>query len=260
MLDPRFVDVRKPSGCRLRETVCGEEWPKFADTDLEVIPRSEWKDLLAENTSLETVVKKIKNQQQEGSCASNATCQAYEIVWNMMMGLPYWIEMSPISIYRHVADGPNSGSVIDHNLRQLRDVGCLPSSENEGNVALLQKLKLNPQHRLKNVGYYQRFPQNWQETAQHFRALEWFEIESFEELITCLFLDFPVVYGRSGHAICGVTPVLDKNIWHVKYANSWGQWGDNGFGYDTERFISGSIPSYGAWGLRAVMWPLAITV
>jgi len=258
MIPPKLIDIKRPSGCRPRETAVGEEWPVFSDTGIDLIPRGEWRNLLRENVSLEKVVGSIKNQKNEGSCASNATTQCFEIVWNMMLGPKHWIQMSPISIYRFVADGPNSGSTIDSNLRRLRDVGCLPSKDGPDNSDMLQQLGLDINHRLKNVGYYQQFPHGWEQTAKHFRALEWFEIQSFDEFVTCLFMDFPVCYGRAGHAITGVTPVLDGSTWHVKYANSWGDWGDGGYGFDSEGFISGSISSYGAWGLRSVVWPTAI--
>jgi hypothetical protein len=255
-INPAYIDVAIPRGCLRRESKLGEsEFPNMGDTDIVAIPRSEWKGLLEQNQSLELIVQKIKDQNGEGSCASNATCQCFEINWNMMLGIDDWLEMSPISIYRWVANSPNNGSTIEGNLRQLRDVGCLPVNSQE-NIAKLQAAGMNTSHVLKAVGYYQRFPNGWEDSAKNFRATEWFEITSFDEFITCLFYDFPVCYGRAGHAICGVTPVFQDNQWHVKYANSWKpSWGDNGYGYDSERYISGSISSYGAWGLRAVTMP-----
>ena len=255
-LNPSYVDVAIPRGCLRRASKVGEsEFTNLADTDINAIPRSEWKDLLEQNQSLEVIIQKIKDQNGEGSCASNATSQCFEIVWNMTLGLEAWMEISPISIYRWVARSPNNGSTIEGNLRQLRDVGCLPVDKDD-NKQKMQAAGLNSNHVLKEVGYYQKFPSNWKDTALNFRAQEWYEITSFDEFITCLFYDFPVCYGRAGHAICGATPVFDNNQWHVKYANSWKpSWGDNGYGYDSERYISGSISSYGAWALRSIVMP-----
>jgi hypothetical protein len=214
-----------------------------------VYPRSQWEELAANHLGLETFVKKIKDQKQEGSCASNATGQCLEIAWNMAYGAKHWIEFSPISIYRWVADGPDSGSTISGNLKQLRDVGMLPVNSDQ-NKAILRAAGLPESHVLTPTGYSQRFPDNWKTTAAFFRAAEWYDIDSFEGFVSALFEGYPVCYGRAGHAICGVRVVKDGGTWKIKYANSWGAWGENGYGYDSESYISGSIRSYGAWALR----------
>lgn len=183
------------------------------------------------------------------NCASNATCQCFEVAWNMAMGAKHWIEMSPISIYRWVASGPGSGSTISGNLRQLKDVGCLPV-DNAENRAILKAAGRPESHVLKTTGYSQSFPSNWKETAAFFRALEWLDISSFEGMVSAIFEGFPVCYGRAGHAICGARIVKRNGVWTVKYANSWGNWGESGYGYDSESYISNAIRSYGAWALR----------
>jgi len=265
-IDPQYVDVSIPRGCLPRESKVGDsDFVTFADTDIDAIPRSEWDGLLNKNRSLwdEQVLSRIFNQRSEGSCASNATCQALEIVWNMTFGIDKHVSFSPISIYRWVANSPNNGSTIEGNLRQLRDVGALPLDDPQ-NIEQLRKYKFNQQHVLKHTGYYQDFPQNWKDTSQNFCAQEWYEITSFEEFVTCLFFDFPVVYGRAGHAICGVHPDKRDGQWGIVYANSWNGWGfeddagRQGYGFDTERYISGSISSYGAWALRSIVMPEAL--
>ena len=37
----------------------------------------------------------------------------------------------------------------------------------------------------------------------------------------------------------------------LKYVNSWGAWGDAGYGYDTEKYVSRSIRAYGCYAPRA---------
>jgi hypothetical protein len=159
------------------------------------------------------------------------------------------MELSPISIYRFVANGPGSGSTISGNLRRLRDVGALPV-DSDINRELLRKAGLSEDHVLKATGYYQQFPSGWESTAEYFRGLEFLDISSFEGIVSAILEGFPVCYGRAGHAICGVKVVKRNGVWTIKYANSWGNWGESGFGYDTESYISSAIRSYGAWALR----------
>lgn len=232
-----------------------QSFASFADSGAPVIPRSEWPDLIQDNTSLEELVMKIKDQGQEGSCASNAAAQCFEICWNLMNGTDNWVEMSPISLYRWLSRGPGSGSTITGNLRQSRDVGLLPV-DRASNRQKLESMNLDPNHVLKSVGYYQKFPAAWKDTAGNFVTVEFFEVNSWVELISALFADMPVLYGRAGHAICGVTPVLREGSVYIKYANSWKpSWGDNGYGYDSERAVSRSVGSYGAVAWRTVALP-----
>lgn len=243
-----YLDVPGRGDCLPRDDEFASTFAAYEDTQ-KVYPRSDWDGLLASHVGLETLVKKIKNQGQEGSCASNATGQCLEVAWNMAYGPQHWIEFSPISIYRWVAEGPGSGSTISGNLRQLRDVGMLPVAT-DPSKAILRAAGLPDSHVLTATGYHQSFPAGWQATARFFRAAEWYDISSFEGFVSAILEGFPVCYGRAGHAICGVRVVKRNSAWTIKYANSWGDWGEDGYGYDSESYISGSIRSYGAWALR----------
>lgn len=252
-IDIKTGDDNQFMGCRPRDDKLGAEFPVYEET-MEVISRDQWQDLNEDNTSLELLVRKIKNQGREGTCASNATGQGQEITWNKTFGLAYWMEFSPISVYRWIANGPNTGSTIGANLRQLRNTGMLPV-DNEANRKILELAGANPEHVLDAVGYYQRFPEGWTETASLFRCDEYFDIGTFDGLISALFYDLPVVYGRAGHAICGVKPHYYNGVWYIKYANSWGDWGDEGYGYDSESYVSRAIRSHGAFAQRTTYIP-----
>jgi len=238
-----LYDAPGRGDCLPRVDACGDLFAVFEDA-VPVIPRGEWRGLFESLPDLSRLVKKIKNQGQEGSCASNATVQAYEIVFNLQFGVRRWIEFSAMSLYKRVGRTAQSGSVVGDNLKEIRDRGILPVD--------------NPENRARfdcvhpATGFGRRLPSNWEETAAQFRAVEWFDISSFDGFMTALLLGYPVVYGRAGHAICGVRGVERSGAWHVKYANSWGPWGENGYGYDSERFISGAIRSYGAFAIRSV--------
>ena len=252
MNDDHPVGVN-PFGCHPRSDRCGDVFPVLEDADLvPIIPRDQWNQLAEQTGGLEPLVRKIKNQKNEGTCASNATCQAAEVCWNMTWGVHAWVEFSPISIYRWIAPGPDTGSSISENLEQLQRVGMLPVSS-QANIAALSKAGLNAAHVLSETGYGQAFPSDWKATANLFQGVEAFDIASLEGFVSALLAGFPVVAGRKRHAICYVRLVLVNGVLKLKYANSWdGSWGDEGYGYDSLELLAANIGSYGAWALRSM--------
>ena len=237
-----FVDTPGRGDCHYRDDKPGENFELFCNSS-EVIPRSEWREAAEAIRGQETLVQKIKDQGQEGSCASNAAGQALEMVYVSQGGEKSWVELSAMSLYKRVGRSPQSGSTINSNLRELKETGMLPVS----NPANRERFE----HTFPPRGFGNAYPRDWERTAKLFRVTEWLDIESFDEFVSALLQGWPVVYGRKGHAICGARPVLRNGIWHIKYANSYGKWGDNGFGYDSERLLSNStIRNYGAWAPR----------
>lgn len=265
-IDPRWVDVvtgpdgTPARGCRPMTPQCRGKLPIFEEVFSRRVrdyPRSDWDDLLRENTSLETLIRWIHDQLQEGTCASNMVMCAFETCLNMTLGPANGMMMSPISVYRWIASGPQSGSGIVDNVVQMQQVGALPVDTPE-NRARLKAMGLPEHHVLQHTGYYQKFPSGWQETAAHFQIVEAYRATTFEGCVSGLFDDFTLCYGRAGHAICGVTPAKSGSTYYIKYANSWGKWGqvgDNGlqmFGYDSESFLRNAIATYGAVLIRSV--------
>ncbi|QDU97540.1 C1 family peptidase [Lignipirellula cremea] len=238
------INIPGRGDCLPRSDHCGDLFQVLEDA-VPVIDRSEWEDRFQQLPDLALLVRKIKNQGQEGSCASNATVQAYEIVLNQQFGLRQWVEFSAMSLYKRVGRTAGGGSMISDNLQQLSQKGILPLTTDANQRRF--------PHTHPATGFGRSLPSGWEATARKFRAPEWFDIRSFDGFMSALLLGFPVVYGRAGHAICGVRGERRDGQWRVKYANSWGaQWGDHGFGYDSESFISGAISSYGAFAVRAV--------
>ena len=265
-LNPQFVDVlvgpdgQPLRGCRPRTEAMGKAFPVYEDafaSTMRDYPRSDWDDVLEDNQSLETLVPWTHDQSSEGTCASNATALAFEIAMAMILGTAHAIKTSPIAVYRWIASGPGTGSVISDNLKQIQKVGTLPV-DTPANRAILKAMGLNESHVLTHTGYYQKFPANWQETAAHFVAVEAYETRSFAGAVTGMFNGFALVYGRAGHAICGVVLVKSGKVYYIKYANSWGKWGEVGenglqmFGFDSESYVTNSFPSYGAYLIRTV--------
>lgn len=266
-MNKQFVDVdfqregRFISRTRPRRTSIGSRFKVYeADADSTVYPRSQWDEIAERNKSLEAFIAWIKNQGNEGSCACNASAQCFEIAMNMSLGRELAIQFSPITAYRHLSGGPNQGTVIDDNLEWLATHGTLPSNI-KSNIERLTAAGLNAAHVLANTGYYQTFPVGWETTAKLWTAFEWRDIASFDGLVSAIFDDQPVCYGRDGHAICGIDVKKSNGVWYVKYANSWGDWGEadeegrQGYGWDSESKIARAIAGYGAWALRAVKTP-----
>lgn len=278
IINRQFLDVQAPPSGGLifpggalprgttREERFGGTFPVFEEVFADkIIPRNEWQDLIeslgGDGGSVANWVRKIKDQDGEGTCVSNACAQGFEVCRNLGMGFDRWMEMSPISLYRFVAGGPGSGSTLSANLKQMRDVGLLPVA-NDRNRKLLREAGLNEKHVLDAVGYYQRdagigWPNRdgeWRETAKYFRIVETFDIDSFEGFVSALLHGFPVVYARSSHCILGVWPVLDGRSWVIKYANSWGRWGEEGYGFDSEAYINRTRAAYGAFACRTALY------
>lgn len=207
--------------------------PIFEDA-IPVIPRDQWPTLIKAiddaGGGLDLLVTRIYDQKSEGSCVSNATCQGMEIAQARRRGKANVVHLSAISVYQEVAGGPNTGSMVSSNLKQIMTYGALPLKSPENDAIF--------KHTMENTGFYTRKPQGWQETAKRFRAHEVFDVRSYDGFITALLKGYPVVYGRSGHSICAVRPVYKGNQLYVRYANSWrSDWGENGFGYDSESKI-----------------------
>lgn len=239
---------RPPPGIIEEENPLAGE-PTFEDA-IPLIPREQWPTIIKaiddNGGSLDLLVTRIYDQKSEGSCVSNATCQAMEIAQAIRRGKKGVIPLSAISLYKRVGSSPGSGSMVSSNLKEILGVGVLPL-DNPANKLLFK-------HTMPNTGFRTPYPDGWKDTANRFRGHEVFDVRSFDGFITALLRGYPVVYGRSGHSICAVRPVYRDGRLFVKYANSWHEsWGDHGYGYDSESKIKAGAGW--AFALRTVVDP-----
>ncbi len=240
-------------GCLPRPDVCGETFPK-ATTVLETIPKGEWSNLWEDAPGCESYVSKIKDQWREGSCAGNSAVMGEQIAINTAIGNAKGLELSAMSVYKRTGRSSSSGSNVITNLKEIRDRGVLPLDTPENRTRFSNVPEVNHFH--PATGFSRPLPSGWQETAKHFRTLEWWDIPDVNSFFTCLLKGFPVVYGRDGHSICGVRGVFRNNKWQVKYANSWGStWNGDGFGYDSLDYLRGRFERYGAFAPRLATLP-----
>ncbi len=214
------------AGCLPRASKPGE-WCPLASERITTIPRGEWEGLIAkpDYTGLRPSVPVVLDQNGVGSCASESATQMI-MTTRSFNGQPFEL-LSPWYVYHPVSGGPDGGSNIDTNCRFLRDNGVAPES-------------VWP----RSKGWRAKPSAEADEAAKKFRLLEFYDIQNELEFGSALLQGFVVAYGRRGHAITA-TDLIDKNTFD--YANSWGNWGDKGFGRESLRGINFS---YGAWAIR----------
>jgi len=227
-----------------------------AEPDLELIPRSEWKErcdkIQADNTGMENLITRIFNQQREGACVGHAGTQAMQIMMAQQFGKDAVIQLSPNSLYKQIGSSPSSGANVGDALEASSEIGLIPldTAENKEKFGKLV---------MPEVGFRLPWPTGWKDLSKNFRVTEWWVLRKIDQIVTALLLGFPVVVGRNGHSICYVRAFFKGSALCVLYANSWREsWGvaagdfEGGFGVDTEPTI-----------LRASSWaycPRAIVV
>lgn len=224
MSDQLIIPEGKRTGCLARKSQFGNVSKVFAESDIPLIPRDQWAALLPTIT-LRPQVQKIKDQNGYGSCATESTTQAVEII-AAQRGEP-WIELNPLFIYHETSGGSDGGSSIDENLVFARDKGIAPES-------------VWP----RSKGFRATPTAEAIAAALKHRIVEFFDIENVDEFGSALLAGFPVVFGYSGHSICAVSL---KSPTQIEYANSWGDWGDAGFGVLS---FSSIVWGYGAFAVR----------
>ena len=245
--DPRFT----PGDCSPRTfglPVVPGLFSAYAD-EAPVYPEKDWPgmaDAMAKaGGGCSQLVTRIYNQQSEGSCVANATSQSHEIVQAVQFGKDRVVHLSAISLYKRIGRSASSGAMVSDGLEEMSLKGILPLDD-EANKARFK-------HTMPNTGFKTPYPDGWEETAKLFRGHEWLVVNAVEELVSALFNQQPVVVGRSGHSICYCDPVYKDGSLVVKYVNSWGDWGDEGYGYDSTKLIRSS--SNWAFALRSVTVP-----
>jgi hypothetical protein len=202
-------------------TVC-----RPADEVIDVIPREEWSSHIGK-ISLRPYVNVIFDQDGIGSCATESTTQAIQVVraWE---GKPF-VQLNPLFVYHTTSGGHDRGSNIDDNLRFILKYGVAPEAiwpRDKG-------FKATPSAEAKDA-------------ALDYKGLEWADVGTVLQFGSGLLKGYPIVFGYDGHSVLAVE-VIDSESF--RYVNSWDKsWGDNGFGVAKFDWINWG---YGAWALRS---------
>jgi len=237
MIDRRFIDVdlSPPRGIGV-DGFCGALPPSEAQlacadsgefmAAFDLIPRSEWPRLIQQQGDLTRLDPYIRNQGNEGSCVGNGAAAAFDRCQAIQHGKI--VRTSAMSLYKRIGRSAGSGAYVGDALTELKERGILPLTGEAGFT-----------HTHPATGFSKALPSGWESTASQFKVGEFWKISTFDEAATALFLGYGVVYGRARHCICGWQIVQDGGRWLLKYKNSWGAWGENGFGYDSESYLRG---------------------
>ena len=259
LLDIDFVAAGKAAtrllGCNPRTDQPGVSCPFFGEVFRDrIIPRSDWDSYLEQlDPNFGRLDHYQHDQDGEGTCTGNAGCASVEQKWAEKYGTDYAISLSPPSVYQFCARSANSGSTTNCILKRLRENGAVPI-HNEQNRKVLATLELDTSHMIREVGWNQNV-RGMEETMSQFRIDEFYEIRNVDEFFSALLYGFPILYGRAGHAIKGTDLVKRAGTYACKYRNSWGQWGDGGYGYDTLDYILRTNGAYGAFAVQTLRAP-----
>lgn len=256
MIKPAFIDVDFTQETRFgrgdlgMRAIDAQRFASYAD-EAPVYPESQWREMAdaiqKAGGGCSALVTRIYNQKQEASCVANATSQSHEITQAKQFGKDRVVHLSAISLYKRIGRSPSSGAMVSDGLEEMAERGILPLDDEANRARFGQCV-------MPNTGFSTKYPANWEQTAANFRVHEWLVLNSVAELISALLNQQPVVVGRSGHSICYCDAIYEDGKLLVKYANSWsGDWGEEGFGYDSLKLIKSS--ANWAFAPRSVVVP-----
>ena len=187
--------------------------PRLADSDFETIEQRYWSDHIGgeDGVTLRPKAGWIMDQNGRGSCAGEGAWNAGEICSRIADPKGGWPKGNPIFMYRVTSGGRDQGSSLISNVNFLKEHGCASNA------------------------VWPRDSRNWLkrpseeaiEDAKRYRLLKVMRVENWTEFGSCLLLGIPVYFGYPGHAICAVQLLSTTRF---VYENSWGNWGDKGFG------------------------------
>lgn len=226
-------------GSPLQDYATAEEVMTDAEIDAEI------ERIDQDGGGLDRLVTRIFNQGREGSCVANACAQANQVIQAKQFGRDKVTQLSAISLYDLIGRSASSGAMVSDGLEEMQNVGLLPLDTPENRAKF-------GEHVMPATGFkkHRRAP-GWQDVAKQFAGVEALIVRSVNALFTALCNGHPVVVGREGHSIMYARPMRRNSRRVVKYANSWGEWGDGGYGYDSESQIRKSASW--AFALRTVV-------
>ena len=138
-------------------------------------------------------------------------------------GQPH-VTLNPYMIYQTTSGGRDAGSTLSATVSFLRNNGCASAA-------------VWP----RSNGWRTTPSQAARQDALKYRQLKVVRVRNWAEFGTMLLHAYPVYFGYSGHAIFASRLIAPNRL---RYKNSWGAWGDNGYGTLSNSSI---MQSYGMY-------------
>lgn len=198
--------------------------------DLQVIPRSEWKERIQEMEAKKLRLSDVRrvhglkssNQGNTNYCWMHGVVNACRLR-RAAMGLPY-LDLSAASAAARRKGGANQGGWSSEAAGELAARGINLMSEWPANSRDVRQYDTAENRAL----------------AESRKLFEFTELasRSFDQLMTCVLLQLPVGIGLNwwGHLVCAMDGlVLESGGYGIRIWNSWADsWGDNGESVLTE--------------------------
>lgn len=200
----------------------------------DMVPRSEWQARAAAvRADLRATVAEIYSQGRTSACVGFGTAQAVETTLNRRYGRKHRVPLSGMSVYDQIGRTLMSGAYIPDGIEFAGEVGPLPlrTPETEKKYPVT----------FPGLDYRWDRPAGWKDTAKLFRVTKAAKARGVEMIASALLRGRCGIVGRSRHCVPYVYLDFSGNSPVAAYANSWGQWGDGGFGYDSERVFGGLV-------------------
>jgi hypothetical protein len=201
---------------------------------IQVIPQSEWPSYIEgqggeQQLHCEPYVKFTLNQGSVGSCAPESGVGVL-MVKRFMSGQKH-VELNPYFVYHTTSGGSDRGSTLSGTVQFLADNGC-------ASAAVWSR----------SNGWRTRPSAAAYADAKRYRHHGYERVQNWEQFGTLLLNSEPVYFGYSGHAIFATRLISPTRF---RYKNSWGNWGENGYG----TLASSSIMwGYGAYIYTGALW------
>jgi len=200
----------------------------------DMVPKDQWKTRAAAiRDDLRRTVAQIYSQGKTSACVGFSAAQACETTFTRTYGIKHRVALSGMSVYDRIGNSLMSGAYIPDGIACLQKDGPLPLD--------------TPENRAKypvcfpGLSYKWKRPSGWEDVAAMFKVTKAAKASGKEMIASAMLKKRTGIYGRSRHAVPPVYLDFDGNSPMLAYANSWGDWGDEGFGYDSERVFSDLI-------------------
>jgi hypothetical protein len=245
-------------GCLPADHLPGEVCD-LASEKIEIFTDQEIREFIDAGVSLRKVAAAVNggrfdihHQNSRRSCAGDSACGGMRAI-ALAAGYKNYPRLNPWSVYGGsrggqrggTSGGRDNGSSLASNMRHLRDVGALPAAVfPRGNWGSDHIENAPDPNRL-----WAELPKGWEKIAKFFRIVEFWQAETIREALSGVVREFSGVFGWRGHS-CFIDELNSEH--EADYANSWGDWGDDGHGKISLRDVNFG---YGFYLYRSVVAP-----